>query len=383
MQGHTVRRCARLFATAVVALAIPLTAVSAQDRDLDRETPQGKVFRAEMREDGEPARFRLTLQGGQGLELTAAQVGGSDPYLRVFDADSDELLAENDDSAGSLSASTRLFFDETKRLRIEVTNAVGETGGRRFDLIVLPSDYRPTPPRDLAIGETLSGELSDSDGQLFHVRAERGQILIIAMNQADGSNVDPGVEIYSGNNATGEALASDDDGGGGLNARLRFTVPQSGRYTVRAYGVGGSTGAYSIAINGLQAADIAPKEVQLGSTTRGSLDSDVRERLYKLDQRSRTSLANGSGSLVIEMRSTGASDDEEGLDPVVDVGFETPIGFSSMARDDDGGGGTDAQLVFDVSELDADWLSRLLIKASAYGDNGGEYALTVKREDAE
>jgi len=380
MQGHTVRRCARLFATAVVALAIPLTAVSAQDRDLDRETPQGKVFRAEMREDGEPARFRLTLQGGQGLELTAAQVGGSDPYLRVFDADSDELLAENDDSAGSLSASTRLFFDETKRLRIEVTNAVGETGGRRFDLIVLPSDYRPTPPRDLAIGQTLSGELADSDGQLFHVRAERGQVLVIAMNQAGGSNVDPGLEIFSGNTATGESLASDDDGGGDLNARLRFTVPQTGRYTVRAYGVGGSTGAYSISINGLQAADVAPREVQLGSTIRGVLDNDVRERLYKLDRQTRTSLANGSGALVIDMR---AGDGDEGIDPVLDVGFETPVGFSSMARDDDGGGGTNARIVFDISELNADWMNRLLIKASAYGENNGEYTLTVTRESGE
>jgi hypothetical protein len=383
MQGQTVRRCARLFVAGLIAAAVPLSSGYAQDRDLDRETSQGKVFRAQLGSGNAPTRFRITQQGGQGLEITAAQVGGSDPYLRVFDADTGEVIAENDDSAGSLSASARLFSERTRQLRIEVTNAAGESSGQRFDLIVLPSDYRPTPPRELKIGQTQSGRLDNGDEQLFHIRAERGQILVVAVNQSGESELDPAADIYSGNTAIGQALASDDDGGGGLNARLRFTVPQTGTYTVRVHGVGGNAGNFSISATSTQPVDVTPQNVSLGRAVTGEIDPDIPERLYKLDQRARTSLRSGNRTLVIEMRSAGGDVEEGGLDPVLDVGFETPIGFSSMVRDDDGGGGTDARIVFDTSELDADWLSRLLIRASGYEGGSGPYTLTVTQGDAE
>ena len=382
MTDHTTRRSG-LLATALLVAAVPLAPARAQDRDLDRELPAGKVFRGEVGEDGAPARFLLTLQGGQALELTAAQVGGSDPYLRVLDAASGELIAENDDTAGSLAARTRLYSAEDRRVRIEVTSAAVEEapGPVRFDLILNPSDYRPRPARDVALGETLTGTLEGDDEQLFRFRAERGQLWTFAMSPADGSDLDPMLEIFAGDNPAGEVLASDDDGGGGLNARVRFLVPRTGSYVVRASGVSPSAGAYSLAAGSSQVAEAAPRLIELGRPATGTLDGDTPEQLVRLGEQARAALAGSPGPLVIELRHIG--DGEDALDPVLELGFETPLGFSSVLNDDDGGGDTDARLVFDASTLGPVWLDSLRIKASAFNETSGEYELRVSTAEAD
>lgn len=382
MTDFTARRC-RPFAGALLAATIPLAPALAQDRDLDREAPQGKVFRGEFGDSDDPARFSLTLEGGQAVELTAAQVAGSDPFLRVFDAGSGELLAENDDSAGSLSATVRLYSPQARRVRIEVTSAMLDesSGSSRFDLILRPSDYRPRPPRSLALGETLSGTLGSDDEELFRFRAESGQILTIAMNQTEGSGLDPIFEIFAGNDPVGEPLASDDDGGGGLDARVRFAVPRTGNYVVRAHGVSPSAGAFTISAALAAAIDRTPVEIDLDRPVSDALDGDTPERFYRLSERARSALASAPGTLVVDLRHTG--EEEEALDPVVEVGFETPLGFSSVANDDDGGGGMDARVSIDVSQLDGTWLEDLRIKAGAFSESSGGYELVVTRSGAE
>jgi hypothetical protein len=56
---------------------------------------------------------------------------------------------------------------------------------------------------------------------------------------------DPFVAIVNENN---EAIASDDDSGDGLDARLRLTPQDSGTYYIQASGLGGSIGWYQVSI---------------------------------------------------------------------------------------------------------------------------------------
>ena len=81
-------------AAAALLAAAPLAAATAQDVDLDRAPSVGKVFTGEV-PDG----------GGAAVSSSASPVGGSDPVMRVYDAATDGLIAENDDSAGSLAPS--------------------------------------------------------------------------------------------------------------------------------------------------------------------------------------------------------------------------------------------------------------------------------------
>lgn len=69
------------------------------------------------------------------------------------------------------------------------------------------------------------------------------------------------------------------------------------------------------------------------------------------------------------------------LDPMLEVGFQTPLGFTSMLSDDDGGGETNARLELDAAQLTGDWLAALRIKAAAFLESQGHYELTVSRAD--
>jgi hypothetical protein len=368
---------------AAVLVAAPF-AVQAQERDLDREPSVGKVFAGEVGEGGEAASYLLTLQAGQAVDLTAAPVGGSDPKLQVYDAASGELVAENDDSAGTLAANVRLYSAEGQRVRIEVANASveGSEGAMRFDLILRPSDYRPKPPIALALGDAHSGELARGDEQVFRFTGERGQLWDLALSAAPGSELDPALQVFAGEVAGGEAVGSDDDGGGGLNARLRFLVPETGTYTVRAYPIGQTEGAFVFSAGRSEAAlAAAVKEIGLGEPATGKLGGSSGEQVFRLSQRARRAIAAGEGTLVIALDRSG--DAEEGsdtvLDPMLEVGFETPLGFSSLLSDDDGGEDANARLVFDASDLDETWLEALRIKAIPFQGSEGSYSLTVTR----
>ena len=376
MPNHTAGRLLPFMAALLAA-----TPLAAQDVDLDRAPSVGKVFTGEVPEGGETARYLLTLQAGQAIDLTAAPVGGSDPVLKVYDAASDALIAENDDSAGTLAANVRLFSETTKRVRIEVGNAAVDGGdaAMRFDLVLRPSDYRPKPVVPLTLGDSPTGTLGRGDEQLFRFAGRRGQLWDIALAAAPGSELDPALQIFAGEVAGGEVLMSDDDGGGGLNARTRFLVPETGTYTVRAYAVGTTEGDYALSV-GRSAAALAAsvKTVELGRAASGTLEAGTDEHVYRLSERARRAIAAGDGPLVIELSRAG--DAEEGgtvLDPMLEVGFETPLGFTSLLSDDDSGGETNARLVVDTSTLTGPWLDALRIKARAFDQSAGSDTLEV------
>lgn len=373
MPDHTTAR--RLLPLAAAVLAAAPLGAQAQEIDLDREPSVGKVFAGETGADG-AARFLLTLAAGQAIDLTAAPVGGSDPKLTVHDAASDSLIAENDDSGGTLAANVRLYSERGQRVRIEVANAAveGSDGPMRFDLIVRPSDYRPKPVVALALGEAHDGTLGRSDEQLFRFRGERGQVWDLALAAASGSSLDPALQVFAGEVVGGEALGQDDDGGGGLNARLRFLVPETGTYTARVYAVGQSEGDFTFSAGRALPAEI--RDLELGRAATGTLGAGSGDHVYRLSERARSAVAAGSGALVIALDRV-ASDAEDALDPVLEVGFETPLGFSTLLSDDDGGDDMNARLVFDASGLDATWLEALRIKARAFQQTAGDYELLV------
>jgi hypothetical protein len=382
MSKHSIGRCQVSFVAALLAAA-PLAAAQAQDRDLDREPSLGKVFTGETVEGGGPARFMLTLEAGQALDLTAAPVGGSDPFIRVYEAGSDTLIAENDDSSGSLASNVRLFSESAKRVRIEVTSAAVDSSATaiRFDLILRPSAFRPKPVVPVALGDSHRGTLARGDEQLFRFRGERGQLWDLALAAAPGSGLDPALQVFAGEVAGGTALMQDDDGGGGLSARARFLVPETGTFTVRAYGVGQTEGDFAFSAGRSQATLAAAlMDIELDSPASGTIEQGSAEHVFRLGARARRALAVGSGPLVVELSRAG--DAEEGgtvLDPMLEIGFETPLGFTSLLTDDDSGGESNARLALDASGLTGAWLEALRIKARGFSDSTGHYQLLVTR----
>ena len=108
-----------------------------------------------------------------------------------------------------------------------------------------------TQPTALVAGRTVTGNLQPGDGvgqylgyyDEWSYSARAGQNVVIAM---DSEDVDAFLVVLRDD---GTQVASDDDGGTGLNARVEFRAPATGRYTIVAASLSSEgTGRYTLRV---------------------------------------------------------------------------------------------------------------------------------------
>jgi hypothetical protein len=378
-----------VFALGSALLAAPAMAQDA--RDLDGADGDIRVFTGSVAD--EPARYLLTLPAGNALVVSAVAAPDSplDPYLRVTDVRTGEVLAEDDDNAREYGARVYLFSDGQRRVEIQVS-AEGAVDAERergdFELAVQPTDWRPAPVRRVDFGSSVTGDLHSGERHVFRIEAKAGQLLTAVLRPAQDSALDPYLELRRGSATAGNALAEDDDGAGSLGARLRYVVREAGTYTLVASTVGGTAGTYRLEIgDGTGRAAAVPEQViSLDQPVSGELRSsdpdggDMQRIVYRFSDEATAALRDNPGPLVIRMRRQG---DENALDPLVELSFETPLGLAAVASDDDGGGDLDSELVVDLSPLASqpDQIDRLRIVARSIADAAeGAFTLEVTRE---
>src|SRR5690606_23898406 len=136
----------------------------------------------------------------------------------------------------------------------------------------------PEPaPTPLAFGATVSGEITERDPRddenkgfdAYRFRGEEGRRIQVVVRSGD---FDAFVSIGKAEGEY-EALASDDDGlGEGTDARLSYTIPETGDYVVRASPLGADgKGLYSIELID-RGPEPKPGSIVVGATARGTLD---------------------------------------------------------------------------------------------------------------
>jgi hypothetical protein len=92
----------------------------------------------------------------------------------------------------------------------------------------------------ISYGTTVTGRIDDNTPELLYAFwGVEGDTITVSMNRGDG-NLDPVVSIL---NTDQNAVVSDDDAGGGQNARIsEYTIPVTGTYYVRAARFSSETG---------------------------------------------------------------------------------------------------------------------------------------------
>lgn len=171
-----------------------------------------------------------------------------DPMLTLYDAEGNQVAADDDGGAGLNSHLT--FASTTGGTYFAAASSFGEGGTGRYFLRVVDTDV----PGNIYTDETLDAGSDDrvsridmpGDLDYFRVELESGvRYVIDVRGHGDHPLADPFLAILNSEN---ERITSDDDGGPGLDARLRFTPEQSGAYYIQASGLGGSTGWYQVQI---------------------------------------------------------------------------------------------------------------------------------------
>jgi len=177
--------------------------------------------------------------------------GELDPYLRLEDP-SGRQVAFDDDGGEGLNSRLRFtpHFSGSYRV-VATTYAANRTGSIHLKVgRILSGTDNPSTGElvsnlndRLAVG-AFDRIRTDSYCKLFSIRFERGQTYTIDLTSLD---FDPYLRLEDD---SGRILDQDDDGGEGLNSRIRFTAPASGTYHLVATSFGSrQTGAFQLAVH--------------------------------------------------------------------------------------------------------------------------------------
>lgn len=241
----------------------------------------------------------------------------------------------------------------------------------------------PTEDRHLEVGEEFTGALSTSDyvsadGNLleaWEIEGRAGESVTVDLS-SDAFDA----RLYVTGPGFGSAL-SDDDGGGGCDARLTVTFLENGSFRVVASSFGTETGTYTLRVSdepspvpSYACGDVDPTVLSRlptegRSLEMGALEVGVLGPMSAIVQDDRPGEAwqlegSAGNRLSIVMQSTD-------FDAFL---YLAGPGLNEILTDDDGGGGTDAKI--DVT-LPAD--GPYTVVAGAYSSGSfGAYNLRVE-----
>ncbi|HET7042326.1 MAG TPA: hypothetical protein VFI13_09915, partial [Gemmatimonadales bacterium] len=281
-------------------------------------------------------------------------------------------LATNDDGGEGTNA-LLTFVAPADGEYVVRANTVREDETGEYSLTL--TDIGEVPPlRPVAItagqaasGMLSAGDLTTDDGHpvdyyKFTARAGR-RYAVTMLSQAFDAMVGEG----KGRNGAYAEERSNDDGGGGTNARLEWVSREAGEVWVAARALSSDSGRYTLLLEDLGDAPLpaAPGYLKSGNEVRGTLDAgderdgDTYYDLYYLD---------GQAGQVVVIRM-----DSDDFDPVVSIGRGDEGDWHELDKDDDGGLGTNAHLEFRIPET-----GRYVVRASAVGRNTGAYTISVE-----
>lgn len=339
---------------------------------------------------------------GDRVRITMTGSGGLDTYLGLIELASEEVVTEDDDSAGNGNAmidttlpSSGSFVIVATRYDLENGKSQGqyslELAGGSGPTTTTVSNTTTTEPVELEPGVYYMGDMvlatpvsgaieSESYAHLYSIEVDAGTDLIVGMFADDGSTLDTYLMFAT---EEGDVLAEDDDsgadvGGSKTDSFIRLTVSQTGIYYIIAtragIDAGKSSGGYAL-IAGVpeeeqpepaSSSNDLPEGVEfigavaVGSSSNGAITADSYIHLYTFD--------GSAGEMVtITMTGQGSLDTYLGI---IDSNDEV------IAEDDDSGGGMNAQIALRLPET-----GTYIIVATRNGlDSGtttGAYTLTL------
>lgn len=380
------------FLSLAILVILTASSLSAQTRIRLGQSLQGQLDSGSLKlDDGSYYDlYRYDSPGNESIIVTLSS-SDFDAYLMVgtFENNVFNDIDTDDDGGGgtdsrlevTLSTSGTYYFrantvaaEETGSYTIRLESASGSSGQR---------GSRATEIRDLKIGETITGRLTSmnevlDDGsyaQRYRIGLAQGQIVQITLQ---GVDFDAFLTLLD---EQGQRVAQDDDSGGGTDARIDHTATTTGNYIVLVNSLGeneegdftlyvehkgGPRPGASAALN----ASSSGRRISVGQRVSGTLTSsslkESDDSFY--DAYLIQGIPNTTVSITLE------SDD---FDAYLVIGT-TDDGFQSLESDDDGGGGTNSQLIYRFTD------SRLYeIRANTLSEGEtGNYTLTVASSDA-
>ncbi len=289
--------------------------------------------------------YSFQAKQGDIVDITMQRNSGNlDPYLQVVNSDA-HVIAESDDmnGSGSLDAGVKSLVIDKTGTYIIVATRYGEAAGTssgRYILSLAEADNSGLGNAfetaiALDVNSTAEGEITNSNYQKYYAfDARKDDLVSVQMNRISGS-VDAFIAIADQNL---QELVSDDDGGGGQNAKIdAFRIPEDGKYFIvatRADRQAGTTsGKYKLSFQSLgNAFDGVPE-----GTQRISYGTTITGRIDEITPFVQFAFFGTKGDAVTISMNRGDGD----LDPTL---FLLDSNQNVIKQDDDSGGGQNARI---------------------------------------
>lgn len=319
--------------------------------------------------------WTFTAKGHRRYQI-AMNAESFDAYLSIGRGHGSDYqqIATDDDGGGGTNALLTFYAPADGDFTVRAnTVREGETGDYTLTLTDL-GEPAPVRPVAIAPGQVVSGSIAIDDATgtegkptdyyKFTARAGR-KYAVTMLSQA----FDAVVDVGRGSNGSFERSRTDDDGGGGTNARLEWVPSAAGEVWIAAHTLNADTGRYTILLEDLGDAPppVAPTFLKPGNPVSGTLGAgdETGEQgfydSYEID-------AQEGQVVVIRM-------DSDDFDPIVAIGQGDPSDWKELDKDDDGGLGTNAHLEYRIPET-----GRYVVRAYSIGRRTGSYRIKLETE---
>jgi hypothetical protein len=368
-------------------LALGSADLSAQTPIRSGQTIRGSLDASDAKADDNSFFDLYTFQGRAGERVSIRLASSSfDAYLSLgrMNGKTFEEIESDDDSGGGSDALITVTLPSEGTYIIRANSlSEGETGA--YTLSLTPagavqggSSKGASAPSAgvIRFGQTVSGSLDTSDAildaddtyyDLWRFTGRRGQRVEITLAS---SAFDAYLVLGRMNGSVMEPQASNDDGGGGTDARIRTTLPADGEYVIRANTLSqGETGAYTLRLAELAArpAPPAPSAIRAGQTVNGTLSSSDPQAGDDSYYDAYAYQGRAGERLTIIMKSAA-------FDTYLVIGRMVNGEFEQIDSDDDGAGGTDSKL-----EITLDEPGTYVIRANSLTSEAtGAYTLSIQ-----
>lgn len=347
------------------------------------------------------------IEGRAGEQVTVTMRSSDfDSYLHIGRVGAAEGLATDDDSGGDLDAQLSVTLPATGTYAIIANTVAADASGAYT--ITLGDGGAPAPrpapaaagtqtlaeilaapvapARRLSIGQTQVSRLTASSGMMpdnspfetWYLEGRAGASVTITMRSSDFDSF-----LHVGARGGSSAIATDDDSGGDLDARVVTTIPAGGVLVIVANTLGaGETGAYSVEVTEGSGApsttlsavqilglDVASeRRIRVGETRTSSLSSQHPMMSDNTPFETWYLEGRAGDRITVTMRSSA-------MDTYLHFGRQG--GSETLATDDDSGGGaggTDAQVTV---TLPANGMYVIIANVLSEGSSGA-YTLEVR-----
>ncbi|WP_246983569.1 hypothetical protein [Halorientalis marina] len=311
----------------------------------------------------------LAAEGGTVAEITM-ESSDLDTYL-ILEAPDGSIVEENDDGARGFNSRLQAELEQTGTYTIWAGTFEGDEVGA-YTLSVSEIDVSNRPDLEsIAFGETREGFVDAGDGsdpadgdlaEGVRLDAESGITAQITMQAEFDTYL-----ILEG--PDGSVVAEDDDGGTGLNSRIRTRLPQTGTYTIWAGSFSGTdTGRYTLSVEESDPSEQPDLEsIDFGETREGYIDT-----------------ADGTDPVDGDLAEPVALEAESGMQAniTMEADFDTYLILEApdgtiVAENDDGASGLDSRILAELEQTG----TYTIWAGSFSGTDTGSYILSVAAAD--